>query len=987
MTSVANMTPPPKDFILFDEPTCSIARDKPLSSPSSASDAPIANSFTKHRSPHQSPNFDDIAPPPPYTLDHTGGPRRKRQRSDACAPSSYARSSREGTSTSSGQASNERITPPDPPSGSLGAPMHDLSLGESMPSRNHDPNITTSALASPAMAGMSHEQQERIKAQIRAELAGVDSRAFKGPLRDILQKHDYTPRPNDMQTSPLSASSDPMQAGVAPSFSLFPDYELGTQSQSQSGHQNKHQSQLTSSSTNDDHNDDDDDNLQPHPQRPSDLRTRSSTFDGSFGAMSYPPARHSQNYLPDWARQSQSSQASRDTPSQHSQQSQHPLHQHQRPHMPPPLMSQSQLAQRGGPVSMNSTDVVGTPVNGYSPGARRSLKRESSRLTVSPQEAFLDYDDVENALSHSGLGEMPSLFATVPPGLSDAKPTSLRYPSAHTGTNLPRIMSQHSIARARSITADSSYATRSVPMSRNDTARPHHYQNPSRPGPTVQQPPAGRSPYPTQSDGRGTASQESGSQSSLFSPVESGDTISTDDDEDERPYYPPNMRPSMIRGGPSSLYLNYPTKSDSRVSTSASPSAIARPLPGKQRTASTASGAWSQVRNEPWAFRPAHTNQPRFSDVSASSSDSDDERNARRGAYLQRQEAEHSSRHAYSAQHHQLHHQHGAGLPPHHHSQSPHARYTPSGARPTNRPSLGQHQSSSEDVDDTDARYRRPSYSSSRTEERVPPPRSNVPGALGGYGYIPGSQESGLSVNATGTEASQDEDSLSASIRSSAHTSDRRTDGGAPREISAPPPLLTSRQPSFVASAHKVTAARAGGVDSLRTKEEKVEASGEEEGSETGTNSPNGDGNESDYEDSIEGNAGVAAKKAACSTQSKTSKRTSVDGASATKSATVGADGTTKCDYVSPVTRIACQTAFHRPYDLARHRETIHAREEAGFLREGKLKLPDCVVLGKEVDPKKSTAVVEWKCKACGANFSRKDAMLRHERLRHNAAK
>lgn len=56
-------------------------------------------------------------------------------------------------------------------------------------------------------------------------------------------------------------------------------------------------------------------------------------------------------------------------------------------------------------------------------------------------------------------------------------------------------------------------------------------------------------------------------------------------------------------------------------------------------------------------------------------------------------------------------------------------------------------------------------------------------------------------------------------------------------------------------------------------------------------------------------------------------------------------------------------------------------------MREGKLKLEDCIVLGKEVDPKKSTAVVEWKCKSCGANFSRKDAMLRHERLRHNAAK
>ncbi|CBQ69287.1 conserved hypothetical protein [Sporisorium reilianum SRZ2] len=1002
------MNPPQKDFILFDDPAPPpIPREKALSPPSSSTELPIPGSFAKHRSPRQSP-FDDVASSLPDTLDDAGGPRRKRQRSEVYASSSsFSRSSREG---SSGQASNERITPPDPPSGSLGAPMHDLSLGESMPSRNYDPSSANAALASPTTAGMTREQQERVKAQIRAELAGVDTRAFKGPLRDILQKHDYAPRPNDMQTSPLSASSDPMQAGVAPSFSLFPDYELGGPSQRQSSTQPvKRESHDRANGA--------DDDMSPLPQRPADLRTRSSTFDGGFGAMSYPPARHSQNYLPDWARQSQSSQNSRDANSsqQHQQQ--------QRPQMPPPIMSQSQLAQRGGPVSMASTENVAAPVNRYSPDARRPLKRESSGLTVSPQEAFLDYDDVENALSHSGLGKMPSLFASVPPGLSDAKPAAARYSGAHSGTTTPRMTSHQNAPRARSSTGEPSY--RPVAMSRNDTARPHHYQNQKRPGPTAQQPASGRSPYPGQSNGRGSASQESGSQSSLFSPVDSGDTISTDDDEDERPYYPPNMRPSMIRGGPSSLYLNYPSKGDGRVS--ASPSAMAaRPLLRKERTSSTGSGAWSHVRNEPWALRQAHMNQPRFSDVSASSSDSEDDRSGRRGAYLQRQEAEYAARHGGAHPHsssshgHPHYYQHAHGHLHGHgahasHSQSPHSRYSqidPRGGM--HRPSLGQHKSSSEDVDDTDGRYGRPSYGASRMDDRVP--RRNVPGALGGYGYIPGSQESGLSVDPANVPSSQDEGSTSPSVRSSAQTSDRRATGGAVAEIGAPPPLLTARPPSFGAGMLRPEAA--GGSHMLPIKDDRVEASGEEEGSETGTNSASMGGNESDIEDSPENavasaSASASAKKAKPKT---TKPRTSISGgassgstaaaatangtgnnnnnnsnststATTKASAFTAADGTTKCDYLSPITGVACQTAFHRPYDLARHRETIHAREETGFMREGKLKLEDCVVLGKEVDPKKSTAVVEWKCKTCGANFSRKDAMLRHERLRHNAAK
>lgn len=90
-----------------------------------------------------------------------------------------------------------------------------------------------------------------------------------------------------------------------------------------------------------------------------------------------------------------------------------------------------------------------------------------------------------------------------------------------------------------------------------------------------------------------------------------------------------------------------------------------------------------------------------------------------------------------------------------------------------------------------------------------------------------------------------------------------------------------------------------------------------------------------------------------------------------------------RCDYVSPVTHQMCGTVFHRMYDLARHRITLHLREEAQMVKDGLLKVEQCVVLGKEVDVHKTLAELEWTCRMCGATFSRKDAMLRHERLRH----
>ncbi|KAM0792039.1 hypothetical protein ACM66B_004747 [Microbotryomycetes sp. NB124-2] len=55
-----------------------------------------------------------------------------------------------------------------------------------------------------------------------------------------------------------------------------------------------------------------------------------------------------------------------------------------------------------------------------------------------------------------------------------------------------------------------------------------------------------------------------------------------------------------------------------------------------------------------------------------------------------------------------------------------------------------------------------------------------------------------------------------------------------------------------------------------------------------------------------------------------------------------------------------CGTFFRRPYDLARHRETIH--------NEGQ----------------KTGKKVEWLCKECGGSFSRKDALIRHARIRNH---
>ena len=106
--------------------------------------------------------------------------------------------------------------------------------------------------------------------------------------------------------------------------------------------------------------------------------------------------------------------------------------------------------------------------------------------------------------------------------------------------------------------------------------------------------------------------------------------------------------------------------------------------------------------------------------------------------------------------------------------------------------------------------------------------------------------------------------------------------------------------------------------------------------------------------------------------------------------------GLTRCIYTSPIAPYKrCTTSFQRPYDLARHMETIHARDEAQLLKKGELTKDQLTIPGlasaleeAEKDPskaKKLAAVQEWKCDGkggCGSTFSRKDALIRHRRLR-----
>ena len=231
-------------------------------------------------------------------------------------------------------------------------------------------------------------------------------------------------------------------------------------------------------------------------------------------------------------------------------------------------------------------------------------------------------------------------------------------------------------------------------------------------------------------------------------------------------------------------------------------------------------------------------------------------------------------------------------------------------------------------------------------------PRSKTRCTFGGYGYMPGSAESGLSLHPPLSQAnsetslapnakvssgsvSPDDRSLSPSIRSSAQAVD---------------PKSTEPEPEPA----KTTATSSSIADPEASYGESDEGSEEEQD----------DGDDSYGEQST--------KKRKSTTTTATRQTKNSLSATITQLPT-NQTGMSICDYVSPLTQEYCGTEFHRLYDLARHRETIHAKEEAKAIREKRLTLDQCVVLGKEVDPKRSTATVEWKCEGrngCGSIFS-----------------
>ncbi|KAI3626223.1 hypothetical protein CBS9595_001584 [Malassezia furfur] len=326
-------------------------------------------------------------------------------------------------------------------------------------------------------------------------------------------------------------------------------------------------------------------------------------------------------------------------------------------------------------------------------------------------------------------------------------------------------------------------------------------------------------------------------------------------------------------------------------------------------------------------------------------------------------------------------------------------------------PSFSAMSTSSESEEDTPAR---PPRMGERLSGHAAQFANTVPGALGGYGYIPGSQESGMSVQSNDLDSTGGSQ-MSASMTES-DTPGHNDRGRSPSILNTaqaitPAPKRASRVGRDASDEEEATDAHARpsrasadaerprqlrSSSNTRRKSSDQDVSGARLSAGPSSDSSSPENDESDYEQSqlahhtpraankrgraTRGAGGHA--RTASGQQSPTG--ATADVARAAQASSSSNSSAIRCDYVSPITGQRCGTVFHRMYDLARHRITLHLREEAQLVKEGKLKVEQCVVLGKEVDVKKALAELEWICRVCGASFSRKDAMLRHERLRHH---
>ncbi|PWN37819.1 uncharacterized protein FA14DRAFT_19529 [Meira miltonrushii] len=926
-----------------------------------------------------------------YSSSWTGGSieQHLHQLQQAQAPNMAPNSSFGGFSAG-GDWSGSDTSPQNPPSGSFGPPIHSLSLGDGSPdsalanagqfaslfpsttlagdNRAIQPDqtaIQNALIAARTMAqqnvNLNAQQQETIaRQQIQNDLKGVDSRALKGQLRDI--KQGALPNVNPSQGNvlfpnvPLTPlAGDPSAPGE---FSNAKTDAI-TEALSSGGFGNDQSLSngiptMTSA---------------PYAAGGSDVAM------SGFGAAL--PASIADSISSSYTHPSLPAQPTR----QFSERTQNAVNR--------------AMAQKP---------------------TRKRMTREGSGLTVSPQEAFLDYQNIDSVLqaasqTNSTLGgNAPNVFSSAP-GISGTS-MGMTMPGLVTDTQNPAFGSSESMGTPRNLTdvplssssaftlegtpslidGGSSNGTDSratsalpsppqrLPLNREDTVRPSKAQM----GSSSSQSSALNAPQQTPSDQQSSQGSLFSKSGGMLSPSESAN--SSTDDEDEKPYF---------------------SKGQSNA---------------KRSSGNGATTSYAQNNT------PGFQNGPRFSVVSSSSSESEDDLPNRRRYGNAMSNNGNRSMEGQSNQG-------GVGA----------GQYN---ARPRTMGGYGYMGSSEESglfATPSSLPFQQQQQQQQQQNQMLPPNYNDwlAGAAQGMIGQMPPpldtaaaqataaqqrqqhSQQqssSGDAPSETGSQSQDESSRQSPSIRSSAQAiypfqnndMNRNMMMGANNfhipgtmpfaqpgmdvqgaGLATPKPRNRSR--TRATEVNKAEQSR-GSSKQESSEEEEEDDEDEEEDSEDWE----GTEDDEDEVDESEGSPYGGTKTKTNSTSKKSTKtrknnngatvrrkkRNSHDGDSQAKNRHSGSHaGVTVCDYVSPMTGEECGTEFHRPYDLARHRETIHAREEATLLKQGKITKEQCVVLYKEVDPAKSLATVEWRCdgpNGCGALFSRKDALLRHRRIRNH---
>lgn len=754
--------------------------------------------------------------------------------------------------------SGSDTSPRNPPSGSLGPPIQSLSLGDAAPEKigslfpsgqTDDLPVLSSSDPSVGHLTAAQQQEDRARQQIRADLQGVDSRALKGQLRDIQQ--------GATRSSPMmqNLSIGPEQGNI-----LFPNVPP-----SMGASEAPSQNALGTS------------NMATH------ATPRSSHVDHSQMNRSMQDMMDSNVYVAVTAAAEANNQANENEQRRPLEESS--LHE-QSSSTSPPNHPPRRFSER--------TQKAVDRARAQKPTRKRML-RDRSGLTISPQEAFLDYDNVDAMLQSSQAPDGSSLkstnnifaappsFTATPPQTKSEEAEQLGTPRA-TPTSLPfDVVSQTmettpSLVESGSSASTESTTSRSVAsplqrqtLERGDTARPSALQLASQ------------------------AYQQSNSQGDAeMSPADSI-ASSTDDEE---------SRTNMLNESLSSRITDsYPQ-------------------------ASNFPGTWTGPQVQP-AQRTNYTmhSGPRFSFVSSSSSESEDEGQRRLPTGgVGTQGAMHPSRRMGGYGYMGGSEESGLSVAPVSQAQQM-AALSRAGIPPVTVTTDGLPLNS----------------------DTLHKPPQDMYGTPYNYAFNQGS--TGFSHDAPSESGSQSQDEgprLSPSIRSSAQ------------------PLYPTHGPHahFAPNFAPPVQAQPVIAPNQVTRPPEIVS----------------DDTEGDISETSEQDSEGSAYRESPPTTKKSSRRTSRAIARKRRSGETHGEKSsshlTTCNYVSPLTGEVCGTEFHRPYDLARHRETIHAREEATLLKQGQITKDQCVVLYKEVDPAKSLATVEWRCdgpNGCGALFSRKD--------------